>query len=35
MGADRKMPIDTQPMIMDMIVSKVEGSSLKTYKGNK
>ena len=32
MGADRKTPIDTQPMIIDIIVPTGGGSYLKTYK---
>lgn len=34
-GADRMIPIDTQPTIMDMIVPNTGGYSIKTYKGNK
>ena len=32
MGADRIIPIDTQPIIMDIIVPTTGGSSFKTYK---
>jgi hypothetical protein len=35
MGADRKTPIDTHPMIIDIIVPTGGGSCLKTYKGTK
>ena len=35
MGADRKIPIDTQPTNMDIIVPKKEVIQLTTYKGNK
>lgn len=32
MGADRKIPIDTQPINMDRIVPTTEGLKVKTYK---
>ena len=34
-GADRIIPIDTQPINMDINVPNAGGSSLKTYKDSK